>query len=63
MTVKVSPHPNETDELDRAIKAIREYYKEAKAANARSAGFIKKPLAWALYKAWRDADSRGDRYI
>lgn len=59
MTVRVSPHPKATDELNRAVKALRENYQRAVEANERRAGFIRTPVAWALYKTWRMFDKRG----
>jgi hypothetical protein len=58
MTVHVSPHPREETELERALKIVKEYYRSAEYQNAIRPGFIRNPVAWALYQAWREADER-----
>lgn len=58
MTVKVSPHPREETELERAVRILKEYYRDAEYQNAIHPGFIRNPLAWALYKTWRVFDKR-----
>ena len=37
--------------LEQAIELLREEYREAK-----KMGFVKKPLAWALYQVWKKVD-------
>lgn len=37
--------------LERAIKALRETYEQAKALK-----FVRKPLAYALYRVWKAVD-------
>lgn len=39
------------DELDKAIKYLREQYERAQRIEA-----IRNPLAWALYMTWRHVD-------
>ncbi len=58
MTVNVSTHPKATDDLDRAIRALRENYRRAQEQNAHCPGFIRTPIAWALYKTWRMFDKK-----
>lgn len=42
--------------LEQAIELLRKEYREAK-----EMGFIKKPLAWALYQVWKKADQAKEK--
>lgn len=39
--------------IQRAVMLLRKYYK-----NALETARIKKPLAWALYQVWQEADRK-----
>lgn len=45
-------------ELDEVIEDLKRCYKEALEQNCLHPGFIRKPLAWALYQVWRKYDGR-----
>lgn len=40
--------------IEKAIEQIRQYY-----AAALNLKHVRKPLAWALYQVWREADKQG----
>ena len=44
--------------IAKAVKLIKEYNKQAEEINKARPGMIKTPVAWALYRVWREADSR-----
>ena len=41
-------------ELDKAIETLKDYYEVAQAINAKHPGTVRNPVAWALYKTWRE---------
>lgn len=40
-------------DIETAIKKVREEYEKAK-----NLSFVRNPVAYALYKAWKEADTR-----
>lgn len=42
--------------IAKAVKLLKEYHKQADESNKARPGFIKNPVAWALYQVWREAD-------
>lgn len=62
MIVKVSTRGQET-ELERIIRIVRRNYQRAVEQNTLRPGFIRNPAAWALYKAWREMDVKGNKCV
>ena len=48
--------------IDKATAAVKQFYKMALDTNNAYPGFIKNPVAWALYRAWREADEEAEKY-
>ena len=42
--------------LEQAIKLLNNEYERAK-----NMEYVQKPLAWALFQVWKEADKRGNR--
>jgi hypothetical protein len=42
--------------LEQAIELLNWQYERAK-----NMEYVQKPLAWALFQVWKEADKRGDR--
>jgi len=44
--------------IEKAVKLLKAYYKRAEENNKIYPGFIRNPVAWALYQVWKEAEKR-----
>lgn len=44
--------------ITKAVRLVKAYAKQAEEINKARPGMIKNPVAWALYRVWREADER-----
>lgn len=44
--------------IAKAVRLLKAYHKQAEEANEAHPGFIKNPVAFALYRVWREADKK-----
>ncbi|MBQ9211112.1 MAG: hypothetical protein IJ153_11065 [Clostridia bacterium] len=42
--------------IKKAVALLEKYHQQAENTNKVIPGFIKNPVAWALYQAWKEAD-------
>ena len=56
MIVKVSTRTKKETDLEKAIRILKSYYQRALDTNEIHPGFIKNPIAWAIYQTWREVD-------
>jgi len=56
MITKVSVGPDKRTELEKAIRTLKKYYGIAVGVNEKQPGFIRNPIAWALYQTWKEKD-------
>jgi hypothetical protein len=45
--------------IEKAVKLLKKYHKQAEDNNKVYPNFIKNPVAWALYQVWREANTEG----
>ena len=48
--------PKRETEIDKAIRLVREKHRLALKQNEMKPGFIKSPVNWALYMAWKEME-------
>lgn len=56
MITKVSIGQDKRTELDKVIRTLKKYHGIAVGVNEKQPGFIRNPIAWALYQTWKEKD-------
>ena len=47
--------------IHKAIRLLEENYRKAAQQNLMRPGFIRKPVAYALYQTWREVDAKEEK--